>query len=86
MRLRAAYPLLAGAALLGAVVGYVEITRTIAQPTNGGAGSGAADAARAAAPPAPTAAASAPPSGNPLSPEQPAATTHARNDTDPTTR
>ncbi len=66
MKLRAAYPLLAGAALLGAVVGYVEITRTIAQPTDGGAGSGAADAARAAAPSAAAAAASPPPSGNPL--------------------
>jgi len=66
MKLRAAYPLLAGAALLGAVVGYVEITRTVAQPTDASANAGAADPGRPAVPPAPAAAASPPPSGNPL--------------------
>jgi general secretion pathway protein N len=66
MKLRAAYPLLAGAALLGAAVGYVEMTRTVAQPADGSANPGAAVSARAATPPAPAAAASLPPSGNPL--------------------
>jgi hypothetical protein len=66
MKLRAAYPLLAGAALLGAVVGYVEITRTVAQPTDASANAGAAVPGRPAAPSAAAAAASPPPSGNPL--------------------
>ena len=63
MRLRAAYPLLAGAALIGALAGFVEITRTVAQPTDAGANAGAAGPGR---PAAPAAAARPPPSGNPL--------------------
>jgi hypothetical protein len=62
MKLRAAYPLLAAAALLGAVVGYAEITRTIAQPADGSAN----PAAAIPAPPTTAPASAASPSGNPL--------------------
>jgi hypothetical protein len=62
MNQRLAYVLVAGAAVLGVIAGVIEISRTIAQPTESTPGT--ADAPRAAAPPA--APASPPPSGNPL--------------------
>jgi hypothetical protein len=64
MKLRLVHPLVAGAGLLVATAGYVELSRTIAQPADGAA-SGVTDAGSATSPPA-SAAASPPPSGNPL--------------------
>jgi hypothetical protein len=73
MKSRLVYQLLAAAALTGAVAGYVEISGTVAQPTDG-ANAVAPDDGRAAAPPttpaatppSPRPAANEPPSGNPL--------------------
>ena len=48
MKLRRAFQLLAGVALLGAIATYVEITRTTAQPSDRAVKSGQADNMRAA--------------------------------------
>ena len=51
MKLRRAFSVLAGVALLGAIAAYIEITRTTAQPSDRAASSGEADVVRAAAQP-----------------------------------
>ena len=67
MKLRRAYPLLAGAALLGAVAAYFEMARTTAQPSDRPVNSSEADAQRASPRAPPAAARERPaPSGNPL--------------------
>jgi hypothetical protein len=66
MRLRRAYPLLAAAALLGAVAAYVGTAETTAPPSNRANPSGEAAPVRTAARSRDAAVESRPPAGNPL--------------------
>jgi general secretion pathway protein N len=66
MKIRPAYALLAGAALLGAIAVYVETTRTTAQPSDRLVNSGEADGPRPAVRSARVAVEPPEPTGNPL--------------------